>query len=86
MNKLDKKICDKVLSSFAGALKINSSDINIERNFSEFSNLDSLGFVKLIISLNEKFNIELDTERVLKCDNIIQLSNYIESLMYKKNK
>ena len=58
MNKLDKKICDKVLSSFAGALKINSSDINIERNFSEFSNLDSLGFVKLIISLNEKFNIE----------------------------
>ena len=85
MNKFNKKISDKVLISFAEALKINSSDINIERNFSEFSNLDSLGFVKLIISLNEKFNIELDTERVLKCDNIIQLSIYIESLIYRKN-
>jgi acyl carrier protein len=85
MNKFDKKICDKVLSSFAWALKINSSDVNVEKNFSEFSNLDSLGFVKLIISLNEKFNIELDTDHVLKCDNIIQLSIYIESLMDKKN-
>ena len=85
MSKFDKKICDRVVSAFAGALKRNRSDINIERNFSEFSNLDSLGFVKLIISLNEKFNIELDTERVLKCDNIIQLSIYIESLMDRKN-
>ena len=86
MNKFNKQICDKVLSSFAEALKIDRSDINIERKFSEFSNLDSLGFVKLIISLNNEFNIELDTEHVLECDNIIQLSNYIESLMYKKNK
>ncbi len=86
MNKFNKQICDKVLSSFTEALKIDRSDINIERKFSEFSNLDSLGFVKLIISLNNEFNIELDTEHVLECDNIIQLSNYIESLMYKKNK
>lgn len=84
MNKFNKKVSGKVLSSFAKALKINSSDINIERNFSEFSTLDSLGFVKLIISLNEEFNIELDTEHILKCDNIIQLSIYIESLMDKK--
>ncbi len=80
MIKFNKNISNKVLSSFAKSLEINSSDINIERNFSEFSTLDSLGFVKLIISLNEEFNIELDTERVLECNNIIELSIYIESL------
>ena len=85
MNKFNKKISNKVLTSFAKALKINSSDINIERKFSKFSTLDSLGFVKLIISLNEQFEIELDTENVLECDNIVQLSIYIESLMDNKN-
>ena len=85
MNKYNKQISNKVLSSFAEALKINSSDINIERKFSEFSNLDSLGFVKLIVSLNEQFDIELDTESVLECDNIVQLSIYIESLIDSKN-
>ena len=85
MNKFNKKISNKVLTSFAEALKINSSDINIERKFSEFSTLDSLGFVKLIISLNEQFDIELDTENVLECDNIVQLSIYIESLIDSKN-
>ena len=57
----------------------------VERNFAEYSNLDSLGFVKLIVSLNEKFNIELDTELVLECDNIIQISNYIKGLITGKN-
>ena len=85
MNKFNKNISDKVLSSFAESLEINSSDINIERNFSEFSTLDSLGFVKLILSLNEEFNLELDTEHVLECDNIVELSTYIESLMNGKN-
>ena len=85
MNKFNKNISDKVLSSFAESLEINSADINIERNFSEYSTLDSLGFVKLIISLNEEFNIELDTEYVLECDNIVELSTYIESLMNGKN-
>ena len=66
-------------------MKINSSEINIERKFSEFSTLDSLGFVKLIISLNEQFDVELDTENVLECDNIVQLSIYIESLIDSKN-
>ena len=85
MNRFNKNISDKVLSAFAESLEINNTDINIERNFSEFSNLDSLGFVKLIISLNEEFNIELDTEYVLECENIIELSTYIESLMNGKN-
>ena len=85
MNKFNKNISDKVLSSFAESLEINSSDINIEKKFSEYSTLDSLGFVKLIISLNEEFNIELDTEYVLECDNIVELSTYIESLMNGKN-
>ena len=85
MNKFNKNISSKVLSSFAEALEINPANINIERNFSEFSNLDSLGFVKLIVSLNEEFNIELDTEHVLECDNIIQISNYIEGLIKDKN-
>ncbi len=85
MNKFNKNISDKVLSSFAESLEINSSDINIERNFSEYSTLDSLGFVKLIISLNEEFNIELDTKYVLECNNIVELSTYIESLMNGKN-
>lgn len=85
MKEFNKNINNKVLSSFAEALKIDPLDINIERNFAEYSNLDSLGFVKLIVSLNEKFNIELDTELVLECDNIIQISNYIKGLITGKN-
>ena len=85
MKEFNKNINNKVLSSFAEALKIDPLDINIERNFAEYSNLDSLGFVKLIVSLNEKFNIELDAELVLECDNIIQISNYIKGLITGKN-
>ena len=84
MKKINQDICNKVLYSFTEALEINSKNINIERNLLEFSNLDSLGFVKLIISLNKKFDIELDTEHVLECLNIIEISNYIESLMKDK--
>ena len=85
MKEFNKNINNKVLSSFAEALEIVPLDINIDRNFAEYSNLDSLGFVKLIVSLNEKFNIELDTELVLECDNIIQISNYIKGLITGKN-
>ena len=85
MKEFNKNINNKVLSSFAEALKIDPLDINIERNFAEYSNLDSLGFVRLIVSLNEEFNIELDTELVLECNNIIQISNYIKGLITGKN-
>ena len=85
MKEFNKNINNKVLSSFAEALKIDPLDINIERNFAEYSNLDSLGFVKLIVSLNEEFNIELDTELILECDNIVQISNYIKGLITGKN-
>ena len=85
MKEFNKNINNKFLSSFAEALEIVPLDINIDRNFAEYSNLDSLGFVKLIVSLNEKFNIELDTELVLECDNIIQISNYIKGLITGKN-
>jgi len=81
MKKFNKNINNKVLSAFAESLEINPKNIDIERQFSEFSNLDSLGFVKLIVSLNEIFNIELDTEHVLECENIIQIGNYIEGLI-----
>ena len=85
MKEFNKNINNKVLSSFAEALKIDPLDINIERNFAEYSNLDSLGFVRLILSLNKEFNIELDTELVLECNNIIQISNYIKGLITGKN-
>ena len=80
MRKIYKDICSEVINSFSIVLGIDVKNIDANQNFSKYSNLDSMGFVKLIISLNKQFDIELDTEIVLNCNNIIQISKYIETL------
>ncbi len=80
MRDVNKDIFSVVMNSFAIALGIDVEKIDANQNFSKYSNLDSMGFVKLIISLNKQFNVELDTEIILNCNNIIQISQYIEKL------
>ena len=80
MRDINKDIFSVVMNSFAIALGIDVEKIDANQNFSKYSNLDSMGFVKLIISLNKQFNVELDTEIILNCNNIIQISQYIEKL------
>ena len=43
-------ITNQVLESFAEVLEVNVLDLNYKKNFSEYSTLDSLGLVKLIIT------------------------------------
>ncbi|OUX15667.1 MAG: hypothetical protein CBE11_03710 [Rickettsiales bacterium TMED251] len=81
MLQFNKEICKKVKSSFAEALEEDVDNLDANKDFDEYSDLDSMGFVKLIISLNKLFVIELDTEKILECKNIIEVSNYIETLV-----
>ena len=85
MLQFNKKIFKKVKSSFAEALEEDIDNLDENKDFDEYSNLDSMGFVKLIITLNELFVIELDTEKVLECKNIIEVSNYIQTLVKNSN-
>ena len=77
----NQDILKKVKLALSDALQIDEKNLNEKEKFSQYSNLDSMGFVKLIITLNEVFDTELDTEKVLECDNIRQLSIYIEGLI-----
>ena len=77
----NQDICKKIKSALSDALQIDEKNLNEKEKFSQYSSLDSMGFVKLIITLNEIFDTELDTEKVLECDNILQLSIYIEDLL-----
>ena len=76
-------INNEVLESFAEILEVNVLDLNYKKNFSEYSTLDSLGLVKLIINLNNKFNTDLDAEKLLECENIEQISLYIKQEIHE---
>ena len=64
MLQFNKKIFKKVKSSFAEALEEDIDNLDENKDFDEYSNLDSMGFVKLIITLNELFVIEFYSRKI----------------------
>ena len=46
---------------------------------SDFSNWDSLGYVKVIISLSEKFTRDIDPAALVECKTIKDIYKYIIS-------
>jgi len=79
MTELDKNMFGTMQEAIAEALRIEKSDISIDKKVSDFSNWDSLGFVTVIISLSEKFGREMDAVKLVNCKTIREIYEYITS-------
>lgn len=69
---------DKLISSLAEALEMDTADIKPEARFRDFENYSSLTELSILAMLDSEFNIELemkDFNKLVTVDDLVNLVN-----------
>jgi acyl carrier protein len=74
--KITNYIQDNLIKEIIKNLKIDMTDLHLEKPFSEYG-VDSIKGVALIKSINQNFGISLRTTAMFDCGNVKDLSHYI---------
>jgi acyl carrier protein len=74
----DEKLRQEVLSTIAEQLAIEVSDVSTEKSFIQDLNADSLDLTELIMTLEEKFSIEITDEEAEKLKTVQDVLSFIE--------
>lgn len=76
MEKINFKIFKQILAENLG---ININEINRSSSFRDDFRIDSLSVVNFLLKIEKKFKIKIDTENMMKMDNI----NNAYTIIYK---
>ncbi|SCV64303.1 Acyl carrier protein [Anaplasma phagocytophilum] len=79
---VSEEIKAQVMESVIGCLKLNDEQKQIlsgTTNLAKDFNLDSLDFVDLIMSLEERFSLEISDEDAQKLETVDDICRYIAS-------
>ena len=82
---MNEQVLFGVKAVLRDALDLSIDDVSIEIELSDFTNLDSLGYVKIIVGLSEQFGIEVDAEEILECESVGHICNYVLSIWNDKD-
>jgi len=76
-----KHIKDIIIDNLVKTLEVKTSEINLEKQFSEYG-VDSITGLELIKKINEAFSISLKTTALFDYGNVSDLSDYIYKVLY----
>jgi len=77
---MNEDLFQGIREAIADALEIEKNDITMDKKILDFANWDSLGFVKVIMSLSKKFGKEMDAVQLINCKSISEIYEYVASL------
>jgi len=75
---MENNVLNKVGEAITEALEIDRKDISIDSQVSDFSNWDSLGWIKVIMSLQGKIGAEIDVVKLIACTSIREICECLE--------
>jgi len=77
----DEALKEEIIATVAEQLGVDISEVNEEKSFIDDLNADSLDLTELIMTLEEKFNIEISDEQA---ENLKTVGNVISFIKEKK--
>lgn len=80
---MENSTFEGVREAVASALEIQKGSVCIDSMVSDFPNWDSLGYIRVIMNLFERFGEELDIMKLVECKSIRGICEYIESTMIR---
>lgn len=69
---------DRIIGILAEKVGIETTEINPDTTLAEDLGLDSLDMVEVSMTLEEKFNVDVDMEELTNMSTVENLTNYIE--------
>lgn len=78
MDTTHDQITDKIRSLLAGAFQIPLDDVPADMAFGDIPQWDSFGHMEVMMSLEEKFGVEISTETISELVNIPAICAYLE--------
>jgi acyl carrier protein len=79
----DEKLKQDILATVAEQLGVDVAEVTEEKSFIEDLNADSLDLTEMIMTLEEKFNVEIADEQAEKLKTV---GNVISFIQEKKSK
>lgn len=73
----------KIIQVFADVFQKNESDIKFSDSKMDIESWDSIGHLRLIMSLEEKFNIRLKTNDIIRIDSVKKCIDIIREITNK---
>lgn len=78
MDTTHNQITDKIRSLLAGTFQIPLDDVPADMAFGDIPQWDSFGHMEVMMSLEEKFGVEISTETISELVNIPAICAYLE--------
>ena len=78
MDTTHDQITDKIRSLLAGIFQIPLDDVPADMAFGDIPQWDSFGHMEVMMSLEEKFCVEISTETISELVNIPAICAYLE--------
>jgi acyl carrier protein len=70
---------DRLVQLFADVLEVNPAELNDDSSPDTVKQWDSLAAMKLVVAIEEKFNIKLSTREIVKMSNIGRARQTLQS-------
>ena len=76
--RLEEEILTQLRPIIAEQLGVDESDVKLEASFTDDLNADSLDLVEMIMSLEEKFHVQISDEDAEKITTVGEAVDFIE--------
>ena len=70
---------EKIIKLISEQFNLNEEEINLETNFREDLNADSLDLVELVMALEDEFNLEIEDEDIEEIMTVGDAIKYINN-------
>lgn len=74
----EKELLLKIKKTIASELEINPDEIPDNAELNNFAKWDSLNHIKIMLALENEFNIELNEENIQRFVTIEKILNYLK--------
>jgi len=82
MDVTQEQIRDNVNTLMAGVFQLPIADVPADLAFGDIPQWDSFGHMELMVSLEDKFGVEISTETITELVNIPAICAYLEKLSH----
>ena len=72
---------EELIKLIATTLRIKKKDISLNSNYRNIKNWDSLSHLKLLVAIESKYHIKIDTETSLKLTSIKEIFKYLSKFI-----
>jgi acyl carrier protein len=78
MTETDLNLAGKVIQTLAQALNVDLGEINVETEFGDLPQWDSMGHMEVLVELEKHFGVEINADTITELVSVKAICAHIE--------